>query len=58
MANVEIYTWRDCPFCVRAKELLDRKGVAYTEFAIDGDDAARAAMAAKRAGAERAPDLH
>ena len=28
-ATVEIYTWRACPFCVRAKALLDRKGVAY-----------------------------
>ncbi|MEB3177122.1 MAG: glutaredoxin domain-containing protein, partial [Synechococcus sp.] len=41
MASVEIYTWRACPFCVRAKQLLDRKGVNYTEFAIDGDEAAR-----------------
>ncbi|MDP5118254.1 MAG: glutaredoxin, partial [Prochlorococcaceae cyanobacterium MAG_34] len=24
-ATVEIYTWRACPFCVRAKALLDRK---------------------------------
>ncbi|MEB3241725.1 MAG: glutaredoxin domain-containing protein, partial [Synechococcus sp.] len=26
MASVEIYTWRACPFCIRAKQLLDRKG--------------------------------
>ncbi|MCT0200997.1 glutathione S-transferase N-terminal domain-containing protein, partial [Synechococcus sp. CS-602] len=44
-ANVEIYTWRFCPFCIRAKALLDRKGVPYQEFAIDGDNAARSAMA-------------
>ena len=43
-ATVEIYTWRACPFCIRAKALLDRKGVTYTEFALDGDEAARAAM--------------
>jgi len=30
-APVEIYTFRFCPYCTRAKELLDRKGVAYTE---------------------------
>jgi glutaredoxin 3 len=47
MSKVEIYTWRACPFCVRAKQLLDRKGVAYIEHAIDGDEAARAAMAAR-----------
>ena len=41
MTNVEIYTWKTCPFCIRAKGLLDDKGVDYTEYAIDGDDAAR-----------------
>ncbi len=44
MATVEIYTWRFCPFCIRAKALLDRKGVKYTEYKIDGDEAARDAM--------------
>jgi glutaredoxin 3 len=44
MAKVEIYTWRACPFCIRAKHLLDRKGVDYIEYAIDGDGAARRAM--------------
>jgi glutaredoxin 3 len=54
-ATVEIYTWRACPFCVRAKALLDRKGIAYTEFAIDGDAAARSAMAAKSGGSRSLP---
>ncbi|MFN9871348.1 MAG: glutaredoxin 3 [Cyanobacteriota bacterium] len=44
MARIEIYTWRACPFCIRAKQLLDRKGVTYVEYAIDGDAAARQAM--------------
>lgn len=44
MATVEIYTWKTCPFCRRAKQLLDDKGVTYTEYAIDGDEAARDAM--------------
>ena len=55
MAKVEIYTWSTCPFCVRAKGLLDRKGVAYTEFAIDGDAAAREEMAAKSGGRRSVP---
>ena len=29
MAKVEIYTWQYCPFCIRAKSLLDKKGVKY-----------------------------
>ncbi len=54
-ATVEIYTWRACPFCIRAKGLLDRKGVTYNEFAIDGDEAARAEMAAKSGGRRSLP---
>ena len=56
-ANVEIYTWRACPFCIRAKGLLDRKGVAYTEYAIDGDGAARDAMAANSGGSRSVPQI-
>lgn len=54
-ASVEIYTWRACPFCIRAKQLLDRKKVIYTEHAIDGDEAARNAMAAKSSGRRSVP---
>jgi glutaredoxin 3 len=56
-AKVEIYTWRFCPFCIRAKALLDRKGVAYTEYAIDGDQAARAAMSARADGRSSLPQI-
>lgn len=56
-ATVEIYTWRFCPFCVRAKALLDRKGVAYTEYAIDGDQAARAAMTERADGRSSLPQI-
>lgn len=34
MAQVEIYTTPICPYCVRAKRLLDRKGVAYQEVDV------------------------
>jgi glutaredoxin 3 len=56
-ATVEIYTWRFCPFCIRAKGLLDRKGVAYTEYAIDGDEAARAVMARRAEGRRSLPQI-
>jgi glutaredoxin 3 len=56
-AVVEIYTWRFCPFCIRAKALLDRKGVAYREYAIDGDHAARAAMSDRAAGRSSLPQI-
>jgi len=57
MAKVEIYTWRFCPFCIRAKALLDRKGVAYSEYAIDGDEQARAAMAERAGGGRSLPQI-
>jgi glutaredoxin 3 len=42
MANVRIYSKEQCPFCVRAKALLDRKGIAYQEIDAEHDDALRA----------------
>ena len=44
-ADVEIYTWQTCPYCIRAKLLLWWKGVAFKEYKIDGDEAARTKMA-------------
>ena len=49
-ANVEIYTWQTCPYCIRAKTLLWWKGVNFTEYKIDGDEAARNAMAQRANG--------
>lgn len=56
-ANVEIYTWSMCPFCIRAKALLDKKGVDYTEYCIDGDEAARAKMAQRANGRRTLPQI-
>lgn len=53
MANVEIYTWSTCPFCRRAKQLLNQKGVTYTEYDIDDDEAARDAMVARGTNGQR-----
>lgn len=35
MAKVEIYSKAMCPYCDRAKQLLDAKSVAYTEIRVD-----------------------
>ena len=56
-ATVEIYVWRACPFCIRAKALLDRKGVAYREYVIDGDEPAREAMAQRAGGRRSVPQI-
>ena len=55
--TVEIYTWQFCPFCIRAKALLDKKGVEYTEYAIDGDEAAREIMAERANGRRSLPQI-
>lgn len=34
-ASVTIYTSETCPYCVRAKELLKRKNVEFTEIRVD-----------------------
>jgi glutaredoxin 3 len=39
--RITIYTTRWCGYCVRAKHLLDEKGLAYEEVALDGDPAYR-----------------
>lgn len=56
-AKVELYTWMMCPFCIRAKHLLKRKGVEFTEYKIDGDNAARAAMAERANGGRSVPQI-
>jgi glutaredoxin 3 len=56
-ATVEIYTWSTCPFCIRAKMLLEHKGVDFTEYCIDGDEAARAQMAERANGRRSLPQI-
>lgn len=34
MKNVVIYVKKGCPYCIRAKDLLDRKGVKYEEIDV------------------------
>lgn len=56
-ATVEIYTWSMCPFCIRAKALLDSKAVTYTEYCIDGDNAARGKMTERANGRSSLPQI-
>ena len=35
VAKVEVYSSEHCPYCVMAKQLLDRNGITYTEIRID-----------------------
>jgi len=56
-AKVEIYTWKTCPFCIRAKSLLRTKGVEFVEYSIDGDEAARDKMAERANGRRSVPQI-
>lgn len=57
MAKVEVYTTNYCPYCVRAKQLLDAKDVEYTEIDVSGDDAARMALVEKSGGRRTVPQI-
>lgn len=35
MKDVTLYSLVHCPYCVRAKDLLSRNGVAYEEIVVD-----------------------
>ncbi len=50
MAEVIVYSGPACPYCVRAKELLKRKGVAFTEYNVKEDAARLDEMLAKSNG--------
>ncbi len=56
-SKVEIYTWTYCPFCIRAKALLDKKGVNYENYVIDGDEEAREIMAERSNGKRSLPQI-
>jgi len=53
---IQIYTLSYCPYCARAKALLDKKGVKYQETVVDNDAAARQEME-KRSGRHTAPQI-
>ncbi|MEA2179370.1 MAG: glutaredoxin 3 [Solirubrobacteraceae bacterium] len=44
MADVLVYTTENCPFCIRAKALLDARGVTYSEINLERDPDGRAEL--------------
>lgn len=46
-AKIELFTTRRCPYCDRAKRLLDRKGATYEEIYVDSDSEKLAEMIAR-----------
>jgi glutaredoxin 3 len=44
MADVLVYTTERCPFCIRAKALLDARGIPYREVNLERDPEGRAEL--------------
>ena len=55
--HVDIYTKWGCPYCYRAKALLEDKGVAFTEYDVTMGGPKRAEMAERAPGAATVPQI-
>ncbi len=56
MARIEVYTTPVCPYCVRAKRLLQARGIAYEEFDVADDPELRADII-ERSGRRTVPQI-
>jgi glutaredoxin 3 len=57
MPKVEIYTKIFCPYCVRAKRLLDQKGVDFEEYDISMGGPQRSEMIQRAHGRTTVPQI-
>jgi glutaredoxin 3 len=57
MARVQIYTKFGCPYCARAKRLLDEKGVDYEEFEVNSVPGKREEMLERANGRTTVPQI-
>ncbi|MGH6838054.1 MAG: glutaredoxin 3 [Methylocella sp.] len=57
MPQITVYTTAGCPYCCRAKDLLRKKNLAFTEIAVDGDFWRRRDMTARAHGRMSVPQI-
>jgi glutaredoxin 3 len=57
MTNIEMYSGDFCPYCVRAKSLLKKKGLEFTEYNVRRDPQRRSEMLERSAGARTIPQI-
>jgi len=55
-ASVVMYSTRFCPFCMRARSLLDGKGIEYADIAVDEQPQLRREMM-QRSGRQTVPQI-
>ncbi|WP_227376591.1 FAD-dependent oxidoreductase [Haladaptatus halobius] len=55
--HVEIYTKEDCPYCDKAKDLFDEKGVEYETYNVTGDEELFEEMVERANGRKTAPEV-
>ena len=55
--DIVMYSTGWCPYCVRARALLERKGLPFREIKIDEDPAERDAMLARSGGRRTVPQI-
>lgn len=56
MTRVKIYTTSSCPFCIRAKRLLEARGIPFEEIDVGSDDALREEII-QRTGRRTVPQI-
>ena len=57
MKKIEIYTTATCPYCIRAKALLNKKGAAFEEIRVDINPALRPEMVERAYGRTTVPQI-
>ena len=57
MPTVEIYTTQFCPYCARAKQLLNFKSIPFTEISVDHSPELRGEMTQRSLGGVTVPQI-
>jgi glutaredoxin 3 len=57
MKSIKIYTTNNCPFCVKAKSLLNKKKIKFSEIDVSNDEILREKMSAMANGARSVPQI-
>ena len=57
MKKIEIYTTNQCPFCTKAKSLVKRKNIEFSEIDVSNDNTLREKMSAMANGLRSVPQI-